>query len=254
LANGWGGRRRNQGRPLGSKNRIPRSERRPVAETERLRRIVAEIEDADYLVSSNDKEFKGSSFEFLKAMMRAERLPIKVRLYAAKEIVGYEPRLAEGELLDAVFNSSVIMDELQTNSAERTRERDAKLRQWIEEGRVTEAAVILIRGLFVNEHDPVWVPMPQPEPAAPEDTRQITYFEKHPDNFQNNDEHSAEVVDNIAAPEESNNSNNTDDNINETTTAPSPWALPPLPAPTLILFAEPRRARSAARTRPTPRT
>jgi hypothetical protein len=105
----WGGRRRNAGRKMGSKNRIPR----PRKDADRLRAIVSEIEQADFLISDHaTKEFKGSSFEFLQAVMRAEQLPIKVRLYAAKEVIGYEPHIAEGQLLDAVFNNSTIMAEL----------------------------------------------------------------------------------------------------------------------------------------------
>ena len=152
MASSWGGKRRNAGRRMGSKNRVPR----PRKEADRLRAIVSEIEEADYLIANDDKEFKGSSFEFLQSVMRAEQLPIKVRLYAAKEVLGYEPHVAEDCLLDAVFASHTIMSQLENGAAERCRKSDAQLGKWIEEGRLSAETAILVRNLFAGPKDPPW--------------------------------------------------------------------------------------------------
>jgi hypothetical protein len=88
---GWGGKRANSGgRKPGSKNRFRK--------TERLSGIVREIESADYLTTNTLKEFAGSAHDFLKSVMKAEQLPLRLRIYCAKELLVYEPRPAKNEL------------------------------------------------------------------------------------------------------------------------------------------------------------
>ena len=84
-----GGRRNPPGgRPLGSKNRIPK----PKEAATRLNEIVTEVETSNYLHSSEDKKFKGTAAELLQLIYQSETLPVQYRLYAAKAALEFEPR------------------------------------------------------------------------------------------------------------------------------------------------------------------
>src|SRR5262249_3197175 len=81
-----GGRRKNAGRPLGAKNKLPGGK----DFTEELKTVVRQYEDSEYLYSNDNRVFEGSSLAFIQSVMRAENLPVKVRLYAAAKAVEYE--------------------------------------------------------------------------------------------------------------------------------------------------------------------
>src|SRR6516165_9591510 len=84
-----GGRRQGAGRPMGARDRVPRGRNG----FDKLKTMVREAEDAEYLFSSDDKEFTGTAVQLLQAIYKAESLPVKIRLYAASKAADYEPKL-----------------------------------------------------------------------------------------------------------------------------------------------------------------
>jgi hypothetical protein len=167
---GWGGRRPNQtGRPLGAKNRLPhnsaRERARNAGDFERVQRLISDSVASEYLQTGPAALFEGNAADFLVSVYRCEKLPVKVRLYAAREALSYEPNPADGALLDQLFANASIMDELKSNHAERLRERDAQLRRWIEAGRADEAIAVEIRNLYADDDHQPWQPLP-PKPVA----------------------------------------------------------------------------------------
>jgi hypothetical protein len=167
---------------MGAKDRLPR---RPSgwakSNFERIKEQVDDSVAAEFLYSDpRTKTFAGTAADFLVAVYKAEQLPIKIRMWAAREALQYEPDPTDGALLDQLFGNATIMDELEANNTARVKERDATLRQWIEDGRVAEATAVAVRNLYtVGERVPVWEPLPskpvtllpppEPEPEqAPE--------------------------------------------------------------------------------------
>jgi hypothetical protein len=153
---------------MGAKDGTGRFARRQsdIEHIERLRDMIRDAEHAEYIHTNDERKFEGNSLEYIQSVYRCEHLPARIRLYAATRAAEYEPRLADDALLDSLFANRNIMDRLESDSAERCRQSDAKLREWIEAGRVSEEMVVLIRGLFVSERDPPWEPMPMPMPPA----------------------------------------------------------------------------------------
>src|SRR5215472_14704264 len=90
---GRGGRRKGAGRPMGAKNKLPGGK----DFTEELKTVVRQYEDSEYLYSNDNRVFEGSSLAFIQSVMRAESLPVKIRLYAAAKAVEYEANAGEHE-------------------------------------------------------------------------------------------------------------------------------------------------------------
>jgi len=80
------------GRPLGSKDRVPRFSKRADA-LNKLRQMVREAQDAEHLVTNEKLEFRGTAMEFIQSVYRCERLDARTRLYAAAKAIEYEPRV-----------------------------------------------------------------------------------------------------------------------------------------------------------------
>src|SRR6516225_2576107 len=101
-----GGRRQGAGRPVGSKNRIPKSK----DAVNRLNDIVKELETGEYLYSGA----VGTAMELLQSIYRAESLPIKIRLYAATKAVDHEPKVIPQQERDAQADEAAekILDEV----------------------------------------------------------------------------------------------------------------------------------------------
>src|SRR5215469_12345047 len=81
-----GGRRQGAGRPMGSRDRIPRGRNG----LDQLKHMVREAEGAEYLYTNEEKLFDGTILGFIQAVVRCEALPVKIRLYAANKAVEYE--------------------------------------------------------------------------------------------------------------------------------------------------------------------
>jgi hypothetical protein len=72
---------------MGAKDRIPRDR----AGIEQLKMMVREAEATEYIYTNDDKIFSGCAVEFLQSVYKCERLPVKIRVYAAKECRDFEP-------------------------------------------------------------------------------------------------------------------------------------------------------------------
>ena len=113
------------GRPLGSKNRIPK----PKEAQQRLTEIVAELENGEYLYTTADKKYVGSAMELLQSVYRAESLPVKIRLYAATKAVDIEPRAIPQQEIDAQADQYAerLIAEVAAHRREHIREWDCLL-------------------------------------------------------------------------------------------------------------------------------
>jgi hypothetical protein len=148
--NGHGGSRKNSGRPLGAKNKIPR-------DVERLKAMILEAERSEYLYSNDVKEFDGNCLDFIRAVVRCEHLPVKIRLYAATKGIDYEAafeqrlkELADAErqqCLDAEAKAHDLRIDNEISFVQG--ERDAELRELIAAGDVSPRAGAIIRGWWV---------------------------------------------------------------------------------------------------------
>jgi len=76
-----GGRRPGAGRPFGAKDKVPRGKNG----FDELKTMVREAEAAEYLFTSDGKEFTGTGRELLKQIYHNQRLPLKYRMYAATQ-------------------------------------------------------------------------------------------------------------------------------------------------------------------------
>ena len=154
------------GRPLGSKNRIPKSKEA----VERLREIVTELENGEYLYSNDKKEFPGTAVELLQAIYRCEKLPLKYRMYAATKAADIEPRPAAAlptapDLDENRRWISTQFDKLAKAEAiehERKAEHsaDTALSLRLEHGRNARE-----NGASAPDYKSVEAPKPQPQPA-----------------------------------------------------------------------------------------
>jgi len=73
---------------MGARDRVPRGKNG----FHKLKTMVREAEDAEYLYSNENKEFTGTAVELLQAVYRCESLPVKIRLYAATKSADIEPK------------------------------------------------------------------------------------------------------------------------------------------------------------------
>src|SRR5215472_16085060 len=150
------------GRPKGARDKYQRVRARtnpPSPEyVEKLRGMVRDAELSEYFFTNDAKVFNGSSLEFLQAVVRAEQLPVKTRLYAANKAVEFERHLLFDMKFDAILANDELMAEFEERCAEHTRERDAKLALWVESGKMTADAALLARSLYSLPEDPLWQP------------------------------------------------------------------------------------------------
>jgi hypothetical protein len=142
--------------------------------------MVREAEDAEYLFSSDDKEFTGTAVQLLQAIYKAESLPVKIRLYAASKAADYEPKLemqyddtghaililpSNRRDIEDSENREWIGKEFDKHwKVERAR-RDNELRRWIEAGKLSEAQALLACSQWIEAGDPEWKPI-QPNNTA----------------------------------------------------------------------------------------
>ena len=144
------------GRPVGSKNRIPKSKEA----INRLNDIVTELETGEYLYSTPDKKYLGSAMELLQAIYRAESLPVKIRLYAATKAVDHEPKPVPQAERDAEADEAAdfVSRQLDKLHREHSCKQDEQLHQWIDEGKLTEEQALLARSQWVEDGDAAWEP------------------------------------------------------------------------------------------------
>jgi len=183
-----GGYRKGGGRPLGSKDRVPRGR----SGFDQLKTMVREAEAAGYIYTNDNKEFTGTAMEFLQSVYKCEHLPVKIRVYAAKEAMSIErdagtPQFDEtGKVIlflphnrrdplglhDGDNYRDEIIAQMDRLSREDHRQQDEELRKWIAEGRLHEDCALLCRSQWIEEGDAEWVPVqcsenavtPQPAP------------------------------------------------------------------------------------------
>jgi len=163
-----GGRRPGAGRPMGAKDRI-RGGRR-VKLGPQLEGAIEDVETAEFLVSNANKTFDGSALELIREIYKCEKLPVKIRLYAATKAVEYEGGTI-GE--DRDFSANVVVylpDNTRDWSPEERignegvlKQRDKELKQWIGEGKLTEEQAIMVRKQWAR--DIPWEPMGEPGPS-----------------------------------------------------------------------------------------
>ena len=212
-----GGRRPGAGRPLGRADAIPRPARQP-RHTKRIKRAQEAAQahskaaaqaygetsptphsSDEFLITSEDRTFAGSALELIRSIYRAEGLPVKVRLYAAKEAAAYETRVGEDGQLAGIQTEvhvylpdngrdpeleerlgGITMEERREHEHRRRQNverKDEQLREWIRAGFMTEEGAVLARSQWIIPGDCAWTPQcqmieyhPQPlqdEPTAP---------------------------------------------------------------------------------------
>jgi hypothetical protein len=148
--------------------------RRPVKvaeeHIERLKGMIHDAEQAEFLFTNNDRTFAGNSLQFMQACVKAEQLPVRIRLYAATRCIDFEREFIIDGTLDSILDNPELMAKFEEHRREAVIEHDAKLRLWVQAGKLTEEAALLVRGLWIQPDDPTWEPLPQPAP------RQISYL------------------------------------------------------------------------------
>jgi hypothetical protein len=122
----------------------------------------------EFMPPSNGFKFDGTGLEYLQSIYQdASRDPTE-RLYAARTAAQYEAPpipihvrdMSDEQLRAAVEAYEPIL-------LDHAKERDAKLRQLIEAGEVSETQALKVRAIYFD-HDLPWVPIPkQIEPPAP---------------------------------------------------------------------------------------
>jgi hypothetical protein len=176
-------------------------------------------------------EFTGTALDYLQSVYKSPHADERTRVYAATVAARFEPHLADDALIDAFFANATVISQLEVNSAERCRGHDAKLHEWIAEGRMSEETALLVRGLLTHKTDPPWEPMPPPASGTPEEPRQIAYISPNDADVLRQDPPN---TDRKPHPEQ-----NGADAALPLPQPPSPLGVPPQPTPTLILFSEP---------------
>ena len=73
---GHGGRRQGAGRPLGSKNRLPRGKK-----FDQFKEIVYYAGASEYLSTNENKLFDGSAIQLMQTIYQCEKLPVKLRCW-----------------------------------------------------------------------------------------------------------------------------------------------------------------------------
>src|SRR6266550_1266861 len=81
-----GGYREGAGRPFGARDASPRKS----ARLDRLKSMSEEYDTNEYLITNEGRVFAGSALELMTVMYKAEQLPVRVRLYAARKAVEFE--------------------------------------------------------------------------------------------------------------------------------------------------------------------
>jgi hypothetical protein len=176
---------------MGARDRVPRGKNG----FDQLKTMVREAEEAEYLTTNENKEFTGTPVDFLMAVYRCEALPVKIRLYAAKEAANYQPK---GEIQadsvtgavvflpcngrDPVFeqanfekNAEFVTEQLQRLHKQHVFETDTEIRRWIEAGRTTEEQALLYRPFWTDDGDPAWEPVQKPGHST--DTAPLRFLE-----------------------------------------------------------------------------
>jgi nucleotidyltransferase/DNA polymerase involved in DNA repair len=102
------------------------------------------------------KEFDGDARKLLQIIYRCERLPLKIRLYAATKAVDFEPATASEEQVEREADDAMnfITAELLKRREVRSRERHALLRELLETGRAMTEADAAKLGLTVLPDGP----------------------------------------------------------------------------------------------------
>jgi hypothetical protein len=246
-----GGARKGAGRPVGRKDTLPRSPRNPAYHKgfDRLKEMVDSSVEAEYMHSNDEREFKGNSLEFLKATYRCERLPVRLRVYAATKLAEYEAPAVVDMQLDSILENEKLVAEFEKHRRAHAEEHDKKLREWVIDGRLSDSQAQLVRSLWVTENDPIWEPVPLQHGC---DTLKITQqgdtdnlsMQQAPSERLSQDRLPNVTDTDVDHPKPSRQNDNSPEAKATETRLPSPWAelaAPPQPG-LVVLFCEPHRA------------
>lgn len=88
------------GRPIGSKNKLPSGKN-----YDQFKQMVYDAQMSEYLYTNDARVFEGNALQLMRAIYKAENLPVKIRLYAATKAVEFEPKSAK-EIDDAIHSAS----------------------------------------------------------------------------------------------------------------------------------------------------
>ena len=81
-----GGARPGAGRPVGSRDVVPRAAR----SYEQLKSLSPEFNTSEFFVTNDERVFGGNAVDLMKSIHKAEQLPVRVRLYAASKAAEFE--------------------------------------------------------------------------------------------------------------------------------------------------------------------
>jgi hypothetical protein len=194
MAHGHGGKRPGAGRPPGSPNHAPRVDNKKLHEAIETAQVLA-AETGEYLFSNDKKTFEGFGLDLLRAVYRAEQLPLRLRTYCASIAARFENQADGTGALDEngqpfgisdrpqvhiylpdngrdcelLNKNGVITFEERAEHAKRRIEfvtqQDDRLRRLVKRGKLTQAQALAVRSeLFEQRGDPAWREMDEPSP------------------------------------------------------------------------------------------
>lgn len=141
------------GRPLGSKDRVPRRPHHHPDAVNKLKQMVIDAEESEYLFKNNKEPFDGNALALMTAVYKCNQIDIKTRLYAASKAVEHEPTIVD-DTIDASEGADEVtgklIEQLHRKRQVRLAERDGKLRKWIASGVVSEDLAREIRTLYAD--------------------------------------------------------------------------------------------------------
>jgi len=114
--------------------------------------MVREAEAAEYLFTSDGKEFTGTGRELLKQIYHNQRLPLKYRMYAATRAIDFEPP----PIIEAAAQEDPVdelLDEIRRRRGAKIETKDDQLRQKIRDGVFTEAQALEVRAFYTDTSD-----------------------------------------------------------------------------------------------------
>jgi hypothetical protein len=156
-----GGYRESAGRPLGARDRMPRKS----ARLDRLKSMSQEYDTNEYLITNNERVFGGTALELMKALYKADQLP--VRVYAASKAVEFESdksgRTFE-EIREEVRRELMEADkddgwrekfeaEVKRLRAIIIEQRDQQLKAWVGAGILSQEGAQKVRSLWAEGAD-----------------------------------------------------------------------------------------------------
>jgi hypothetical protein len=128
---------------MGAKDRVPRRNSRWHGKFEEM---AQQYDASEYLCTNDEKQFTGDARQLLQLIYRSEKLPVRIRLYAASKAMEFEPVTVD---VTATEEARLTLEELADRA---TREIEEAFREYEPPPRPA----------------PLPPPAPEPEPAVRE--------------------------------------------------------------------------------------